>query len=239
MLQVTRPARRVRRSLVWAGARLVLLLLGLAFFWRNAMYETPRDEEPQQQEELGELAAAAAAAAARALTGEPPALHGMVPKTGPLHESRWHPRHTDYINHKWGVWMKKRRAVARRARPPSVLSPHVFPGCAVLAVSSLLQAPLCAAALAAERRPLRLYVFVYKPWCGGVQRRIIHVRIHLGLLACTLACLQPQRAATPCWLLASCPAEPRLPLHLCAAPQVRQLSAPAPLHALLRAPGHP
>lgn len=139
MMPVTRPGRRARRGLVWAGARLVLLLLGLAFFWRSAIYGTQQSEETQQQEELGELAAAAAAAAARALAGEPPALHGLVAKSGPLDESRWHPRYTDFINHKWGAWMKKRRAASRRARQPSVLSPHVFPGCAVLAVSSMLQ----------------------------------------------------------------------------------------------------
>lgn len=127
---------------MWAGARLALLLLGLTVFWRGAIYGPHLSEEQDQQEELGELATAAAAAAARALSGEPPALHGLVAKSGQLHESRWHPRHTDYINHKWGVWMKKRRAASRRARQPSVLSPHVFPGCAVLAVSSLLQTPL-------------------------------------------------------------------------------------------------
>ena len=120
------------RRVWWALSRLGPAAALLSYLvWFSSLVK--RSGGGSQQPEQPGGAAAAASAAARALAGEPPSLHGPVHKAGSLDESRWHPRASDLINSRWGKWMKLRRRMGREGRDGS-LSPHVYPGCAVLAV---------------------------------------------------------------------------------------------------------
>lgn len=111
-------------------SRLVPLLLFLCYFSWPYVWSSSQARRERRAAHARESAATAAAEAV-AFTGATPQLHGFVNKLGVLAQDRWHPRHVNENNAKFLRWITTRK---RRPAKPT-LSPHVSPGCAVLAVS--------------------------------------------------------------------------------------------------------